>query len=542
MPNPELLLGDTAREHLKQGFDILARLLAITLGPTPRTILTTSYQRALPEALEDAATIARRMVGLPNRAQSAGALLLRHLVWRQSQRVGDGCAIAAVLAQALLAETHRMLVAGVSLLALKAGVEQAVAIAIDALRSAARPLVYEDEIHGFAHSICAHERLSDLIAELFDLLGPDAAITVERFAAPYLEREYVEGGRWKARLASAYFAQSGAEAAPSWPARVVMRDPAVVIFNGELRELDDVLPVLELAVAAQYQQLLLIVRHIEDPALTALVTNHQRNQLRIAVVELRETGERCDRDFEDLAALTGAALIDPGAGERLRFLTAGQIGRARRVEASAELLSVAGWHAGATIRSRIAALQKRQQVLSEQGESEAVQELRMRIGRLSTGSAILKIGAHSEIERELLDRRAEQCLRALPIALRQGVLPGGGVAYLDVIPQLEALPKHGEQAYGVQAVIRALQAPLCQIVANAGLRDPAAVLAEVRRMGSGWGYDALRDEICQLAECRILDSAAVLIEALRMAASGAIMALTTEALVLKRNPETSFEP
>ncbi len=541
MPTPELLLGREARDSIKRGTDSLARLLALTLGPTPRTILTPSYQRALPEALLDAATIARRFVGLPDRAESVGALLLRNLVWRQHLRVGDGCATVAVLTQALLAELHRLLAGGISYMALRRGVEQAVATALEALRSATRPLENDQQILALAQSICTDQRLSLLIAELFDILGANASITIERFAAPYLEREYIAGGRWKARLASGYFAQSADPRSYS-PQRALLNDAAVVLFAGDLESVEDVVPLLELLAATEKPQLVLIARHISGPALTTLVVNHQRGLLPMIAVELQEIGARCDRDLQDLAALTGATIIDSAAGDRLRHIRAQDLGRARRIEADQQMLSIAGWRSHAAIRERILALQSRMAQIDPQREREEYDELRARIGRLSHGTAILKIGAGTEAERELLDRQAEQCLRALPAAISQGILPGGGIAYLHAATAVTDHAGAGDQRYGAVAVAHALAQPLRQIVLNAGMREPSAVLADLHACGPQWGYDAQTNTIAPLSEIGLSDSAAVLCEALQIAASGALIALSTEVLVLKRNPETSFEP
>ncbi|HEX9439893.1 MAG TPA: TCP-1/cpn60 chaperonin family protein [Roseiflexaceae bacterium] len=539
MAIPEVLLGLAARESLMRGFDTLARLLAITLGPAQRTILATSYQRAMPEALGEAATIARRFVAPPDSAENIGAMLLRNLVWRQHERCGDGCASAAVLAQSLLAAADRYQAAGFDLVALRRGIDRAVAVATAALRRAARAVDGEDDIERVALAMCGDPQMSPLLAELFVLLGADASIVVESYTAPYLEREYLEGGRWKARLASPYLAGQSANRMLLGAPRAVLHDCSVALFAGTVQSLEELRLLLEQVAQSDRRRLLLVAQNFGEPALTTLVINHQRGLAQIAAVELREAGERRRRDFEDLAALTGARLLAADRGDRLRDVASESLGRVRRAEATDRDLAIYGTRNSGHVRARVAALRTHLAVAADEAEQS---ELRARLGRMANGTAILKIGAASTPERELLGARAEQCVRALPLALRDGVVAGGGSAYLFAADALGGLEASGAERLGVEAVRRALEAPLRQIVANAGKRDPAQVLAELRRRGSDWVYDGVADAIVRVDECGMLDAADVLCEALQAAASGAVTALTTEALVLKRAPETSFAP
>jgi chaperonin GroEL len=528
-----------ARQRLMRGFDTLARLLAITLGPTQRTILSTSYQSRSPEALADAATIARRFVALPDNAENAGAMLLRNLVWRHHEHCGDGCATAAVLAQALLASAERYLASGVDPTALRRGIERAVGAACDLLKRAARAPNGEDDLERVAMAMCGESQLSLLIAELFTLLGADASIIVESYTAPYLEREYLEGGCWKARLASPYLSGQAAGEVLLGPPRAVLHDCFVALFAGSVRSLDEVRPLLERLAQSDRRRLVLVAQDFGDPALTTLVVNQQRGVAQIVAVELREAGLRLHQDFADLAALTGAPLLLADRGDRLRDITLDSLGLVRRVEATDHDLRLFGTRKSAQVREQITALRA---CLVEAEDEIERHVLRERLGRLASGTAILKIGAASTAERDMLRRRAEQCVRAMPFALRDGVVPGGGAAYAFAADALAGLAAHGAEAMGVEAVCRALDAPLRQIVANAGKREPAAILAEVRRRGAGWVYDSLADAIVPAAEAGILDSAGVLCDALRVAASGVSTAITTEALVLKRTPEMSLEP
>ena len=535
MPDPTTLFADAARMRMNRGIDTLANLLALTLGPIQGGVLATQALNQSPEFLSDAATIARRFLALPDRAESAGAMLLRNMVWRVHQTVGDGGATAAVLMQAIVAEATKPLASGANAMLVCRGVTMATEAALAHLSAMAQPVEDEDRLQQLAQTISGNARLSLVLAELFDLLGPDAFITIEDYVAPYLEREYVEGGRWQARLASPYLTSDPHER------RAAMQDGAVALFAGALREIDDILPLLELVLNSERKRLLLVAQEIGGAALATLVLNHQRKQLQVIAVELRRGEPRRLDDFADLAALTGARLFSAELGEHLRDIDAASLGLARRAEATGDELIVSGRRGAAAVRERIAELRARLDTLPPGDEDEG-KELRTRLGRLAGGAATLKIGAYTAVERAALRGRAEQGVRALASALRDGALPGGGVAYLNSIPALRGLDAPGEASYGVAAVARALEAPFRRIVANARRRDPATALAEARRQGPSYGYDAAGDQVVEMWAAGILDPVGVLCTALRSAASAATMALTTEALVLKRNPRLSTEP
>lgn len=534
MPRPAVLFAPASQTSMLRGLQTLADLLALTLGPCQGGIIAS---RAIGQPLEwltDAATIARRFLDLPNRAENVGAMLLRNLVWRLHLSVGDGCATAAVLAHALLTEALRYRAAGADAALLRRGIEAATATALDELSRMARLPDGDVELEQVAITMTGERRLGLLLAEIVDLLGPNASVTVEEYVAPYLEREYHEGGRWSARLASPHLINDHTRQ------RAVLGQCAVALFAGELSDAAEVCPLLELVAAREPPRLLLAAQTIRGKALTTLVLNQQRSALQVAAVELRNTGEQLANDFDDLAALTSARVCR-ALTERLRTITPEALGSAVRVEAAADGLVVVGCGDGPGLRAQIEALEQRRHALPDV-EHEARSTLEARLGQLTGNTATLKIGAIHKIERQALRQQAERSIRALRSASREGVVPGGGVAYLNCIPAVQHLALEGDAAYGAAAVARALEAPFRQIVTNARLRDPAAVLAETRRLGPGWGYDALRDAVVEVEHAGLLDPVDVAREALRVAASGATMALTTDALVLKRAPQTSMEP
>lgn len=539
MPKPGVLHNPEAGIGLKRGFDTLADLLALTLGPSQGIILSQPQTGSTPEILTDAATIARRLMQLPQRTEDVGAMLLRNLVWRMHQRVGDGCATTAVLAQAILREAHRYQAAGANPMLLRTGLDHAARAALDALGDLAQPVSGEDDLIAVAETITGEPDLSLLLGEIFDLLGPDAHVNIEEYVAPYFEREYKEGGRFQGRLASPYFVTDPPTR------RAIVPGCQVALYGGEVSSLEDVQTLLELVAASESKRLALLAHDIKGVALSTLVANHQKGNLRVVAAALRRPESKRRTDFQDLAVLTGAAYLSPELGSSLRQIKAAHLGTARRVEADAEEVIVVGEvsHAAA-VRAQIDELRGRLQAVTEAADEEEAQELRFRLARLSGQVATLKVGAATKTEREVMLQKARKGLRALPIALREGVVPGGGVAYARCMPAVRAARGGlaAEEAWGADILERALREPFHRIAQNAGVDSPATMLERAQRQGPEFGLDAVSGQIVDMGAAGIVDAAGVLREALRTAVSGATMAFTTDAIVHKRRPRESLEP
>lgn len=538
MPKPAVLLPPQAPARLRHGFETLAELLALTLGPTAGHIVSATPDKPKPELLEDAATIARRFLALPDRGEDVGAMILRNLVWRVHERVGDGAATTAVLAQAMLSRAARAVNAGANPINVQRGLRRGAKAAVEALRRQARPVRGLADLVAVAQSATGHEALSARLGEMYARLGPRAHILIEKYVAPYLECEYLPGGRWSARLASPYLVTEVA----TQSAR--LGRCRVALFHGNLTAIEDVLPVLELAAQAEPAHLLLVANQISGEALNTLVITHRRGGIRIVAAALRRFGEKQRADFADLATFTGARLFTAAAGESLRAITTQDMGFAAEAEAGVETLLIkAGDATERAIRAEIRSLEQRLRALPF-GEPEQA-ELQMRIGRLAGSAGILKIGAYTQAERDLLYRKSEQAIRALAAALEEGVLPGGGAAYARVTPIVEALrqsTEDEEEKLGLAAVAFALEAPLRRILANARASEPGPVLAALRQNGRLAAFDVLRGTLVSARSAAFLDSAKVLRVALETAASGALLALSTEAIVLKRRPKVSYRP
>ena len=555
MTRTAVLTYPDAFYNLKLGFDQLADLLALTLGPVGGVVLSTTAHKDAPEPLNDAAVIARRILALPDRSQDIGAMLIRNLVWRVHQRVGDGSALAAVLSQAILGEAARYVAAAANPMSVQDGIRRGVKAASGALTAMSQPVETEADLVAIAQAVTHQPDLSLVLGELYHLLGPHAYIHVENYLAPYLERVYLNGGQWKAKLVSPYLMTA--------PARreAILNDPWVVVYDGDLSDAGELGPLFRLAqskvqAAKKPFHLLLFSRAINGDALNTLVSAHvsglqqKDGGLRVIAVNAQRPGEKLRADLADLAALTGASVISAEWGRSLLSLQESDLGRARRAEATPDaLMLIDGKGAPMLIREQIQSLQKRLLDLRDEvkptldPDQGALDEIAMRLARLSGSTAVLKIGANAKSERDVLRQKAEQGIKALKAALAEGYLPGGGVAYCHCVAAVEALQgSNPDESMGIQAVARALEAPFNRILKNARIDAPGVILGDIRQWGDDLIFDVLDKEIVSARQAGLLDSTKVLRVALETAASGAMLAVSTGAVILKRKPKISYEP
>ena len=535
---PKVILAPKARRVLRAGFDQMARLLAVTLGPTHGIVFNSTALKPTPEPITDAATIARRITALPDRGQDVGAMLLRSLVWRVHQRIGDGTATTAVLAQAILEQASRYVAAGASPVRVQAGIQEATCRVIAALQDMASPVNCQEQLASLAYTATLEPELSFILGEMFDLLGKHAHIVIEKYMAPYMEREYIEGGQWHAKLVSPHLVSTVGSG------KAVSRDCNVVLFNGNLSGAEEVLPLIKILSQSEQKNLLLAAQKISDAALNTLVATFVQNKqkLQFVLVDLVQAGEKALNDLQDLSLLTGARLFNPIAGDQLKAIKPTDMGSAKRAEANAEYLRVSGGKGDlALVREQINALQKYLDRLTF--DDSQVAELKMRLGRLSGSMGILKIGAHTQNERDILHQKAQQGVYALQAALDAGILPGGGTAYLHCIAPVEKMESFDEdERMGYRAVAHALRRPFEQLLQNAGESNFGRLAHEIMAATPGLVYDIRERKIRSTTESGVLDAAQTLIVSLETASSGAQMALSTDVLVLKRKPKISYEP
>jgi len=554
MSKPAVLTSPQAFLQLKQGFDKFGDLLTLTLGPVGGMVLSSTEHHDAPETLNDAAIIARRVLAFPDSAQNVGAMLMRNIVWRTHQRVGDGGAITAALAQSLLTHAARYVTAGANPVQVNQGILKGVNIASESLQNLSQP-IQDDDLISIAQSVTMQSDLSVIMGEMFDILGNQAHITVENYMAPYLERTYINGGRWEAGLISPYLITSPATR------QAILQDVWVVIYDGDVREAGEVTNLLYLAEAASKStqkpfHLLLVANEISGDALNVLVSAHTQGRgkedkgIQIVAAKTKRPGERHRTDLLDLATLTGSKIISPKEGRTLGHVRQGDLGFAQRAVASSEELFVIEGKGKAThIQDQIKIMQKKLQsaksIISSRDKSDhdQIDELEMRLARFSGSSAILKIGALSKAERKILRQKADQGIKAIKAALDEGVTLGGGVAFAHCITNVESASGENEdEEMGLRAVAHALQAPFIKILNNAKIDAPGVILDDLSRGDSSLVYDVLQKEIVQAKTAGILDATKVLRVALESASSGARLGLSIGAVVINRDPKMSYEP
>jgi chaperonin GroEL len=528
VPKPVVLFEQHAAGALVRGYGDLAELMALTLGPTQGFVLNHREHRE-PELIEDSASAVRRIIETPGRARTVGAMLIRNIAWGVQTRAGDGVATAAVLSQAILREATRYARAGGDPVIVKSGIERALAVALDALAVQSRPVTGEEHLTRLAQTITGDPDLSLLLGEMLDVLGPAAHVAVEDYEAPYLERAYQDGGSWRAAIASPYLLTDVVSR------RAVLEDCHVVLYASKLDSVDDMAPLLAL-IAQGKARLLLVAHEISGKALNTLLINHDRGIVKTVVVWLRRGGEDRANDYSDLAVLTGATVLGPEYGRLLRNIEKGDLGGAHRVEATADELLIRGGAGDPAVRR--AFVDGLRLELDERGTAQEDVGRRLRLARMAGGSGVLKVGAHTRSERESRHQRAEKAIRALRLALQDGVVPGGGAAYLRAAESVRsfAATLTGDSRQGALILAQAMEGPCQRIVQNRGGIAPNTVLAELYRSGPGYTYDVLTNRIVLARESGLEDPMGVLRVALEAAVSGAMSALTVAVMVLRRQP------
>ncbi|MFN8448799.1 MAG: TCP-1/cpn60 chaperonin family protein [Anaerolineae bacterium] len=373
-----VLKSPSLHRHLKDGFNALGDILAVTLGPTGRHVLIENSATGKPEMFSDGATIARRIIEVPGRAQNVGLMMMRNLIWETHLQAGDGTAIAAVLAQAIYNEAYKLRAAGANVMDLRQGVDRATDTVIAALQEMARPVCGEDDLARLALTITGEPKLSRILGEMFDILGENAHISIESYLTATTDRDYHQGdtgrGGWRRRISSARAEQK----------RAVLADCPVVLFDGVVSEVEDVRAILESVMQAKPMRAAIIARGIRGAALNALIIAHQSRKIELIAAELQEVGQTGTDDLEDLAALTGAKLFSREAGHPLTSIRPSDLGRALRVEADQKSLVFVGrFDYAPAVQERITSLQARRDRLADKPAVPAPDSLGQRIARLS---------------------------------------------------------------------------------------------------------------------------------------------------------------
>ncbi|MFN8495764.1 MAG: TCP-1/cpn60 chaperonin family protein [Caldilineaceae bacterium] len=539
---PGVIGRPLSHRQFLHGINTIADLLAPTLGPTGGPVASGPDAGQRVEILDDAATIVRRIISLGLPQKDVGAMVMRNLIWRVGQRAGDGGATAAVLARAIYCDGLRLTNAGYNQMRLIRGVEEGVRIATAALKAQARPVTGENELANVARTITKDYELASVLGEMSYLLGPDAHVVIEKFVAPYLQRRYIAGAYFGAEISSMYFYTQPEQK------KTVLNEPAVAILEERLDQVEQVVPLMEAAIAQGAESLLIVAQDVGGAALGALVANTQapedKKKLTIMAVKLKAVGQEARWAMTDLELLTDANILGPNQTRDGAHARAGDLGHAQRAEFVNNGLVVVAHDANRdVVQQEITNL--RTHITSLPLDDEDRPKYIKRLSTLTGGVGELKIGAHSKGEREMLEAQAERAFKVLSSAQRDGVVAGGGAALFHCIPALNAAADQTTDEdikQGIRLLANALATPLRQIAINAGVPAPAVVLQQVRDGGPSMTFDALSGRVVDAHEAGVLDVTDIVTKVLQIAASGATMALSTDTIVYHRKPQESMTP
>lgn len=517
---PKMLkFGDSARRSLEAGVDKLANSVKVTLGPRGRNVVL-EKKLGVPTITNDGVTIARE-IQLEDPYENMGAQLVREVAIKTNDIAGDGTTTATVLAQAMVHEGLRNVAAGASPLALKRGIEAAVAAAVESIKSQAKEVDDRSEIGQVASISAADTVIGELIADAIDKVGKDGVVTVEESNTFGMELEFVEGMQLDKGFLSPHFITD--------PERqeVVLDDPYILMINQKISAVADIVPVLEKVMQAS-KPLLIIAEDVDGEALATLVVNKLRGTFNSAAIKAPGFGERRRNTMGDLAILTGATLLSAEVGAKLENVTLDQLGRARRVTITKDDTTIVeGGGDSAEVQRRIAQIRREIEDSTSDWDREKLQE---RLAKLSGGVAIIRVGAATEVELKEKKHRIEDALSATRAAIEEGIVPGGGTALVRAREAVDKLELDGDEATGRNIVSLALQEPLRWIALNAGLEGMITV-RQVERETGAVGLNAVTGEFEDLLKAGVIDPAKVTRSALQNAASVAAMALTTECLI-----------
>jgi chaperonin GroEL len=520
-----------ARAKLKKGIDQLAKAVKVTLGPKGRNVVIDKKFGA-PTITKDGVTVAKE-IELEDPMENMGAQMVKEVASKTSDVAGDGTTTATILAQAIFTEGLRNVTAGANPTELKKGIESAVTTIIDELRKMSRDVAGKKEIAQVG-SISANndDAIGELIAEAMEKVGKDGVITVEEAKSIETTLDVVEGMQFDRGYVSPYFV-TDAESMES-----VLEDPAILIHDKKISNMKDLLPILE-KVAQMGRGLLIIAEDIEGEALATMVVNKLRGTLKIAAVKAPGFGDRRKAMLEDIAILTGGRVISEDAGFKLENTQSTDLGSAKRIVIDKDNTTIVeGGGKANEIKGRVSQIRTQIENTTSDYDREKLQE---RLAKLAGGVAVLKIGAATEVEMKEKKARVEDALHATRAAVEEGIVPGGGVAYLRTLKSLDKIKTDNQDnAIGVNIVKRAIEEPIRQIVSNAG-KEGAVIVEDVKSKTGAYGYNAAKEKFEDLFEAGIIDPTKVSRTALENASSVAALLLMTEALIADK-PEKEAPP
>jgi chaperonin GroEL len=530
-----LEFNEAARASLKEGVDALANAVKTTLGPKGRNVALDKKWGA-PTVTHDGVTVAKE-IELENEFANMGAQLLKEAATKTNDVAGDGTTTATVLAQAIVHEGMRNVAAGANAMLLKQGIDLATEAVVTRILSIATPVRGREDIAQVASISAADPSIGELIAEVMEKVGKDGVITVEESRGLEFETEYTEGMQIDRGYLSQYFVTNTERM------ETEMDDPYILITDRKVSSIQDILPVLE-KVAGARAPLVIIAEDVDGEALATLVVNKLRGTLNVLAVKAPGFGDRRKEMLRDIAVLTGGQVISEEIGRRLDGTTIEDLGRSRRVIATKDNTTfIDGAGEESAIKGRIDQIRSQIETTTSDFDREKLQE---RLAKLSGGVAVIKVGAATETELKEKKHRVEDALSATRAAVEEGIVPGGGVALINVIPALDSVTAEGDVKTGVEILRRALEEPMRGIAGNAGM-DGGVVIEMVRRAQQDQkndkiGYDVIADAYVDVIQAGIIDPAKVTRSAVENAASIAGMILTTEALIADKPEPQAAAP
>lgn len=516
----QLAFAEEGRAAMKRGIDTMADTVGVTLGPKGRNVVL-DKKFGPPQVCSDGVTIAKE-IELEDPFENMGAQLLKEAASKTNDVAGDGTTTATVLAQAIVHEGFKNIAAGADPMALKRGIEKGVVALTDSIAKMSTSVSGSKEQIAQVASLSAHDvEMGDLIAEVMEKVGKDGVITVEESRGITYEQEFVEGMQIDRGYISPYFV-TNQERMES-----VIEDPYILITDKKISAVSDLLPALE-KILQIGKNVVLIGEDIEGEALATIVVNKMRGTLNVLAIKAPGFGDRRKAMLEDIATLTGAAVISEEIGRKLDSVTVDDLGRARRVVATKDDTTfIEGRGSEEAIQGRINQIKSQIEETTSDYDTEKLQE---RLAKLSGGVAIIKVGAATEIELKEKKNRVEDALSATRAAVEEGIVPGGGLALIRARDSLDKLCLSGDEETGINILQAALERPLKLISENTGVSGEV-ILADSLKGDGDWGYDAELGEFAHLLERGIMDPAKVTRAAIQNSASVACMVLTTESLI-----------
>ena len=530
----QILHGEEARKALCNGIDTLADTVKITLGPKGRNVVL-GKKFGSPVITNDGVTIAKE-IEIKDAFENMGAQLVREVATKTNDAAGDGTTTATVLAQALVTEGMKNVAAGANPMDVKRGMQKAVKTAVEAIKAHSQAVNGSKDIARVGTVSAGDPEIGKLIAEAMEKVSKDGVITIEEnktTAETY--SEIVEGMQFDRGYITPYMATDTEKM------EAVIDDALILITDKKISVIQDLLPLLEQIVQAG-KKLVIVAEDVEGEALSTLIVNRLRGTFTCVAVKAPGFGDRRKEMLQDIAILTGGQVISSDLGYELKDATLAMLGKARQVKVTKETTTIVGGAGDKkAIADRVAQIRAQIETATSDFDREKLQE---RLAKLAGGVAVIKVGAATETEMKEKKLRIEDALNATRAAVEEGVVAGGGTIFVNVIPAVEALLStvEGDEKTGVRIVAKALEAPIRQIAANAGL-DGSVILEKVRNSGkNGYGFDAYKEEYCDMVASGIIDPAKVTRSALENAASVSSMVLTTESLVADKPEPPAAAP